>query len=254
MADSIKSISIIGSGNVAHHLGKAFSGLVKINAIYSRNKVSAQELADDLFVFHADEIHEIIPSDIFLLCISDDEIAGIIDQIPKNQAVVYTSGSVALNEIPKRENLGVLYPLQTFSKSRAVDLFEVPFFIEASNEPFAQAIFDLAWQVSRKVIYANSTDRKNLHLAAVMVNNFCNHIAFLAQHYLKTKSLEWDFLKPLILETAKKLQTEMPFEAQTGPACRGDESTITKHVSMLDEETKLIYALLSQSIKQHHQK
>jgi predicted short-subunit dehydrogenase-like oxidoreductase (DUF2520 family) len=254
MSDGIKSISIIGSGNVAHHLGKAFLGLVKINAVYSRNKVSAQELADDLFVFHAENIEDLIPSDIFLLCVSDDEIQSVISKIPDNQSIVYTSGSVGLNELPSRKNIGVLYPLQTFSKNRSVELFDVPFFIEADNEPYAQSIFDLAWHLSRKVIFANSEDRKNLHLAAVMVNNFSNHIAFLSQEYLKGKSLEWDFLKPLILETAKKLQVENPYDAQTGPAMRGDQKTIEKHLSMLNDETKSIYSLLSKSIAQHHKK
>lgn len=254
MSDNIKSISIIGSGNVAHHLGKAFSGLVKINAVYSRNKVSAQELADELFVFHAEKLEDLIPSDIFLLCVSDDEVSAVISKIPENQAIAYTSGSVGLKELPERKNIGVLYPLQTFSKNRSVDLFEVPFFIEANTEPFAQAIFDLAWQLSRKVIFANSNDRKNLHLAAVMVNNFSNQIAFLSQQYLKGKSLEWDFLKPLILETAKKLQAENPYDAQTGPAMRGDQLTIEKHLGMLNDETKSIYALISESITHHHKK
>lgn len=254
MTKDIKSISIIGSGNVAHHLGKAFSGLVKINAVYSRNKVSAQELADELFVFHAEELSDLIPSDIFLVCISDDEISNVIDQINSEQSIVYTSGSVGFSELQQRNNLGVLYPLQTFSKSRSVDLFEVPFFIEATNEPFAQAIFDLAWKLSRKVVFANSVDRKNLHLAGVLVNNFTNHIDFLAQQFLKSKSLEWDFLKPLILETAKKLQSETPFKSQTGPALRGDSTTIEKHMNMLDDETKEIYSLLSESISKHHRK
>jgi predicted short-subunit dehydrogenase-like oxidoreductase (DUF2520 family) len=254
MTDKIKSISIIGSGNVAFHLGKAFSGLVKINAVYSRNKSSAQELADELFVFHAENIRDLIPSDIFLVCTSDDSISAVIDSIPIDQAIVYTSGSVGISELPTRNNLGVLYPLQTFSKRRLVDLFEVPFFIEGTTESFAQAIFDLAWQLSRKVIFANSNDRKNLHLAAVMVNNFSNHIAFLSQRYLNGKSLEWDFLKPLILETAKKLQSESPFDAQTGPAMRGDQKTIEKQLSMLDEETKNIYTTLSASITRQHKK
>jgi len=254
MTNEIKSISIIGSGNVAHHLGKSFSGMVKINAVYSRNKNSAQELADELFVFHAEEISDLIPSDIFLICISDDEISKVVEQINPNQAVVYTSGSVGLNELPQRQNLGVLYPLQTFSKSRHVDLFEVPFFIEGTNEPFAQSIFDLAWKLSRKVIFANSNDRKNLHLAGVFVNNFTNHIDFLAQQFLKSKSLEWDFFKPLILETAKKLQSELPFDVQTGPAKRGDQTTLDKHMKMLDEETREIYSLLSNSIQKHRKK
>jgi predicted short-subunit dehydrogenase-like oxidoreductase (DUF2520 family) len=254
MSDGIKSISIIGSGNVAYHLGKAFSGVVKINAVYSRNKITASELANELFVFHAEKIDDLIPSDIVLVCVSDDEISEVIMQLPVGQAIVYTSGSVGLHELPNHFNIGVLYPLQTFSKFRSVDLFEVPFFIEGNDEIFAQKIFDLAWKLSRKVIFANSEDRKNLHLAAVMVNNFTNHITYLSQQFLKGKSLEWEYLKPLILETAKKVQTENPFDAQTGPAMRGDQRTIEKHLNMLDDELKTIYSILSDSITHHHKK
>ncbi len=252
MSKTIGSISIIGSGNVAHHLGKAFAGHIKINSIYSRNKETANELAEDIHAFHANEIKDLIPSDLILICVNDDEIYSVLEQIPENQSVAYSSGSVGLTELPHRFDLGVIYPLQTFSKARNVDLFEVPFFIEATNEVFAQQLFDMAWLLSRKVIFATSTDRKNLHLAGVMVNNFVNHLDFLAEQFLKQNSMEWDYLKPLIKETAMKLQSKRPFEAQTGPAVRGDQKTIERHLSMLQGETKEVYQILTESIQKHH--
>jgi predicted short-subunit dehydrogenase-like oxidoreductase (DUF2520 family) len=249
---AIKSISIIGSGNVAHHLGKAFAGHIQLNSVYSRNPISAKKLAEDLNVLYVDEISDIIPSDLILICVNDDEIDNVLSQLPISQSVAYTSGSVDLLELSKRPNLGVLYPLQTFSINREVNLFEVPFFIEATNEVFAQELFDLAWLLSRKVVFANSHDRKNLHVAAVMVNNFVNHINFLAEDYLKINSLDFDYLKPLIKETAMKIQTTSPFAAQTGPAVRNDQKTIETHLNLLSEDTKEIYKLLSKSITKHH--
>jgi predicted short-subunit dehydrogenase-like oxidoreductase (DUF2520 family) len=252
MGKDIGSISIIGSGNVAYHLGKAFAGHVKINSIYSRNKNTAIELAEDLHAFHAAEIKDLIPSDLVLICVNDDQVELVLNQIPADQAVAYSSGSVGLAELSSRENLGVVYPLQTFSKSRQIDLFEVPFFIEATNEVFAQKLFDLAWLLSRKVIFANSEDRKNLHLAGVMVNNFVNHIVFLAEEFLKKNSMEWKYLKPLIKETAMKLQSIDPYDAQTGPAVRGDQKTIDRHLEMLDSDNRALYELITKSIQKHH--
>lgn len=254
MQKSIQSISIIGSGNVAFHLGKAFAGHVRVNSVYSRNKSTGIELSEELHAYHAEEISDLIASDLFLICVNDDEIESVLHQISEQQEVAYTSGAVGLKELPSRQNIGVIYPLQTFSKSRDVDLFQVPFFIEANNEFFAQSLFDLAWFVSRKVVFANSTDRKNLHLAGVMVNNFVNHLDFLAERFLKNNSMEFTYLKPLILETAMKLQTVSPMEAQTGPALRGDQNTIERHLSMLDTETKVIYQMLTDSIQKHHSK
>jgi predicted short-subunit dehydrogenase-like oxidoreductase (DUF2520 family) len=253
MASTIKTISIIGSGNVAHHLGHAFSGTVKVRSVYSRNATENHKFATELFAFCADRIEDIIHSDLVLVCVNDDSINEIINQLPRDQAVAYTSGSVLMSELDRKENIGVIYPLQTFSKDVPVDLFHVPFFIEASDEPMAQDLFELAWIVSRKVIFANSEDRRNLHLAAVMVNNFTNHIHTLAADFLKSKSLEFDFLKPLIAETSKKLQSGQPVDLQTGPAKRNDIHTIKTHLNMLEGETKAIYHLLSESILKKHQ-
>lgn len=252
MATAIKSITIIGSGNIAFQLGKAFAGHVRINSIYSRNFETGRQLAEELHAYQAHTLSEIIPSDLILVCVNDDEINTIVSELDSDHCVAYTSGSVGLLELTARQNLGVLYPLQTFSRDREVNLFEVPFFIEATNTVFAQSLFDLAWLVSRKVVYANSRDRKNLHVAAVMVNNFVNHIDYLAQEFLKANSMEWEYLKPLIKETAMKLQTSTPFVSQTGPAVRGDEKTIASHMDLLDDDTREIYKILSDSITKHH--
>ena len=254
MASEVKTISIIGSGNVAHHLGKAFANHITIVSVHSRNIETGSELAEELDAYFAEEIDSLLPADLFLVCVSDDEVNTVISQLPEDAEVAYTSGSVSLKDIDKKENLGVIYPLQTFSKEREIDLFEVPFFIEATSEVFGQKLFDLSWLLSRKVVFANSEERRNLHLVAVMVNNFVNHIDFLAEKFLKSKSLEMDFIKPLIKETALKLQSLSPQAAQTGPAIRHDSKTIASHIDMLDGDTKEIYKLLTESIQKHHQK
>lgn len=254
MAKAIDSISIIGSGNVAFHLGRAFRGQITINTVYSRNTKSGQELANELSAKFTSNIADIPLPDLALICVNDDEIGNVIDQLSIEQSVAYTSGSVGLNQLAQRDYLGVFYPLQTFSENRETNIFEVPFFIEATNEVFAQELFDLAWTLSRKVSFANSTDRKNLHVAAVMVNNFVNHLNLLAKDFAESKNLNWDHLKPLIKETAAKLQDINPSDSQTGPAIRGDESTISSHLDLLEGNTKEIYKLLSESIQKQHNK
>ncbi len=251
MSKSIQSVSIIGAGNVASQLSEElqYNG-IKISAVYSRNMESARKLANHLNCEAVSSLNHLPEKDLLLLCISDDAIESVLRQIPELYSVAYTSGSVVLSELPERKDLGVFYPLQTFSKQKKVNLFEVPFLIEATNTEFAQSLFDLAWKLSRKVQFATSEERKHLHLGAVLVNNFTNHMAFLAKDHLEKHQLDWELLKPLLQETFEKLKTAAPFDAQTGPARRNDQHTIDEHISMLNGLPKEIYEVISRSIQQ----
>lgn len=246
--NEIKTISIIGSGNVATHLSRALVGTCKILSIHSRNHETGFALAEEHFTFFAETLDDLIPADLFLICVNDDAIPDLILQLPKEQNVAYTSGAVGLSDLPSRSNLGVIYPLQSFSKDQEVDIYKVPFFIEARNNDFAQDLFDLAWKLSRTVVFASSEDRKNLHVAAVMVNNFVNHLYALADDFLKDKKMEFKYLLPLIEETTQKIIRHTAEENQTGPARRGDIKTIDKHLSLTEGEVKSVYQLLSESI------
>lgn len=251
MAKSIQSVSIVGAGNVASHLSEELqTNGVTINAVYSRNAESARELADKLNCEAVSDLAQLPESDLVLVCVSDDAIATVLAEIPDAYAVAYTSGSVELQGLPQRESLGVFYPLQTFTRNKPVNLFEVPFLVEATNTDFAQSLFDLAWKLSKQVKFASSKERKHLHLGAVLVNNFTNHLAFLAKDYLEKHDLDWELLKPLMQETFNKLKSATPYDAQTGPARRNDERTIQEHISMLEGLPKEIYAVLSRSIQQ----
>ena len=249
---SIETFSIVGSGNVAYHMAKMLSGQFRLLSIHSRNRLEGKKLAEKNFAYYAESIEDLLESDLTIVCVSDDQIAAVVSALPAEQSVAYTSGSIALNDLPHRENLGVIYPLQTFTKGEEMDYFNLPFFIEANNESFAQALFDLAWQFSRQVVFLSSADRLKLHVAAVMVNNFVNHIFQLSEDFLRHNAIEFKYLYPLILETAKKATLYSPGKIQTGPAKRGDEKTMAMHQTLLDSEMAEIYRLLSKSIQRTH--
>jgi len=246
----IQTIAIIGAGNIATHLGRALADAgCQILSVTARTVVSAKQLADSLGANVISEISNIPQVDLVLICVSDDEIGNVAAQIPAGYAVAYTSGSVELSTLAARENLGVWYPLQTFSKDQELSLFEVPFFIEARNIDFAQSLFDLAWKISRKVYFADSETRKQLHVGAVMVNNFTNHLAYLAAAHFEKHALDFAHLQPLLQETVAKLLHTTPFDAQTGPARRNDQQTIVAHLALLEGRTREIYAAISESIQ-----
>ena len=245
---SIQTISIIGTGNVAFHLGSAFLERgIHIKSVFGRNPAKASELANHLEAELCSTL-ENIAGDLIVICVSDDAIKSVIEQLPSNLKIAYTSGSVELQQFSHHTNIGVLYPLQTFSKGRIVEIFEVPFLIEANSVDFAQELFDLAWQISRKVSFASSSERKAYHLAAVWMNNFTNHLIYQSKEILDKRDLNWEYLLPLLKETVNKLDSMNPHDAQTGPARRNDQSIIHQHEEMLSGTQKEIYTLLTKSI------
>ena len=247
MKDGIRKISLVGLGNVGYHLAEAFyKADLEITHVFSRQLKSHAALSfNPTFI---DDLLELPEDQLVVLCVPDDAIKETIELIHPSCPVAYTSGSTALNSFAGRENIGVLYPLQTFSKETPVTMSEVPFFIEGSNNAFSTALFDLACKIGRRISYANSEERKELHLAAVWVNNFTNHLIHIAKEYIEARNLDFDHLKPLLLETVKKLQEQGPYDAQTGPARRGDVQIIEQHLSQLEGASKEIYRLISESI------
>lgn len=245
---SIQNISIVGSGNVAHHLGIALKNSgVRINSIYARNLKEGKQLAEILDSKFTSAFHLLSSADLVLLCIPDDVIYDLVDQIP-NENIAYTSGSVELKQI-EGKNIGVFYPLQTFRKTDSLDLTKIPFFIEATNEILEKNLISLAKKVSSNVLKLTSEERKKYHLSAVFINNFTNHLLYLAKKEADKNGIVWENLLPLLEETLKKNLISNPFDNQTGPAKRNDNQTINKHVSMLDGKSKEIYQLITESIK-----
>ena len=249
MKQAIQKLSIVGIGNVGSHLYDAFKQEnIEVTHVFSRSQPSEDILDSSEWV---NDLGQLPSGQLVLVCVPDDLISSIISEIPADCPIAYTSGSVELNQLHERDELGVFYPLQTFTKGSPINVFEVPFFIEARSTDFASKLFDLAWVISRKVSYASSAERKKLHLAAVFINNFTNHLAHISKSYLDHQNLDFEHLKPLLKETARKLESQDPIDIQTGPARRNDKEIIQDHIDALEDPLqKEIYRLLSKSIHQ----
>jgi len=250
----------IGAGNLATHLSKAFQNKdFNILQIYSRTEKSAKELADILSVKYTTSVNEIDENaDIYFVAINDSAVAKVLPQINfNNKLVVHCSGSLPLSAIEKySKNIGVFYPLQTFSKKREIDFSEIPVFIEANSTKNEKFLLEIAVQISRSVSVINSDKRKMLHISAVFACNFVNHFYTIAAEILKSNDIPFEVLKPLILETAQKVQEIQPEKAQTGPAVRFDENIISAHLQALNDfdEYRQLYMSVSKSIFNHYKK
>lgn len=243
-------MTIIGSGNVAQHLIQAFlkSNEIELVQVFSRQKeVVAHLVSPEKITANFDELKDV---DVYLLAISDDAIVGVSKLIPfHNKFVVHTSGSVAMTDLDDKNRKGVFYPLQTFSKNKAVDFGQIPICLETQNDTDYKLLETIAKSISNKVYAISSEQRKALHVSAVFVSNFANHMYQIGNKICEEHQVPFDILKPLIQETANKILSLSPEEAQTGPAKRRDSQTINSHLTFLsDENQKEIYKILTKSI------
>lgn len=248
------NIVIIGSGNIGTHYANAFFNLKhKIIQVFSKTSANAKALADTVFAKPIDNLLEIDPTaDLYIIAVADQYITEVVQHLNKNikGIVVHTSGATSMNVLDKFNNHGVIYPPQSLNKSIDTDLSKIPFAIEASNEESRLILTNLMTSISPLRFYCDSKQRLALHVAAVFVNNFSNALFDMAYSILEKQNLDFELLKPIIMETAKKVQSHHPQEVQTGPASRNDNNTINTHLQFLSYSNDLteIYQSLSNFI------
>lgn len=191
----------------------------------------------------------------YIIAVSDKAIADVSKQMPfQNRIVVHTSGAASLDVLDTKNRKGVFYPLQTFSKNKEIDFSIIPLCLEAENTFDFRVLETVAKSISNAVFAINSDQRKALHVAAVFVNNFTNHLYHIGQEICEEHQVPFEILRPLIQETAEKINTLNPVDAQTGPAKRNDLVTIDAHLAYLTSENqKNIYKLITQSIQDDRQ-
>ncbi len=250
----IQKINIIGTGNVATHLALAFiNGGKKVVKVYGRNIRRASGLAKKCKASPTSNIHEIaFDADLNVIAVSDDALEEVVNQLPNGKTLtIHTSGSVSIDVLkPYGENIGVFYPLQTFSKDREINFSKVPLCLEASSVENLELLKALAISLTDHIYFIDSLQRKKLHLAAVFACNFPNFLYSIAKDLLDENGLSFEIIKPLIIETAEKAKAIPPSKAQTGPAFREDQKIMDNHLQMLEnhEEFQEVYELLSKKI------
>jgi len=194
---------------------------------------------------------------LYIIAVKDDAIAEVAAKLSqnkgmKNKLVVHTSGAATSQTIANHfKNYGVFYPLQTFSKTRKVRFSTIPICVDAGNKKDVKKLRKLGQIISKRVATISDKERGILHVAAVIVNNFSNHLFHIGKQLTTTEKIDFDLLKPLILETVLKIENQSPYEMQTGPARRNDEKTIKKHLKYLQKfpEYVQLYTLLTKSIQ-----
>ena len=151
-------------------------------------------------------------------------------------------------DVLPQQRKGVLYPLQTISKTRKLPASKVPFYIEASLQQDLELLRLLAESMGSKATIMTSEKRRYLHLAAVFCCNFVNRLYGITADLLEEHEIPFSAMLPLIHETADKVEQLTPRQAQTGPAVRWDEEVMAQQMALLNDEQRQLYQLLSKSI------
>jgi predicted short-subunit dehydrogenase-like oxidoreductase (DUF2520 family) len=249
------NIVIIGTGNAATVLGKKFKEAGhRIVQVFGRDAAAASKLAYQ-FDTGSTNYWSVIrkDADFYLIAVADDAITDVAKHVHvPGKLVAHTAASVSKEVLkPMSHHYGVFYPLQSLRKD-VNEVPDIPLFIDASDEASKKKLEELARSISKeKVMMAGDDERSKMHVAAVLVSNFTNHLYTLAEDYCKKEGLDFRQLIPLIEETAKRLKMISPANAQTGPAIRHDEPTIQQHLALLENypQLKKIYEVITESIQ-----
>lgn len=256
-------ITIIGSGNVGYHLSQRLKEVGHtIVQIFSRKTNKVIRISRIVGASPIDNLSSLQSgANLYIIAVKDDAIGIVAEKMRKklsgNTWVVHTSGSVPSTVLaPHFNNYGVFYPLQTFSINRIADFLNIPILIDSNKELMKNRLLQLAETISPKVYSINDEQRAKLHVTAVMVNNFTNHLYAIAEDILRQEELPMEVLIPLIQETSNKVSLFPAKEMQTGPAARGDENTIERHLEFLDqyEQYKQVYEVLTDSLRKMYSK
>ena len=250
----MKNIILIGSGNVATHLGiNLKNNNFNIVQVISSALKNAETLATKLDSNFSNNISDLKKADLIIVAISDNEIENVANQII-NTPIVHTSGSVGLEVFKNNNHAGVFYPLQTFNKEVDITFSEIPLCIEANNPEFEKELLKIGKSLSNSVVKMNSEQRKQLHIAAVFACNFTNQMFAISDEILEKSNIDFKLVLPIIKQTVNKLKTKKAIEVQTGPAKRKDLEIIKQHLNLIsNKKNKEIYKLISESIIKTHE-
>ena len=230
-------IVLLGAGNVGTHLCRALQNKEGLEIIQWYNR-SLNSLEKELVPFAVTQnLNDIIEADLYIISVSDTAIPAISKALKgKNGLIAHTAGSIPMEVLGAHQNHGIFYTLQTFSKQKEVDFNQIPLCLEANQPENLNLLKKVAQSLGGPVHLIDSAQRKALHVAAVFVNNFTNHLYTIGEELCKAHKVPFSVLQPLIAETADKIKHLPPSVAQTGPAARGDQKTLKDHLQYLTKK------------------
>jgi predicted short-subunit dehydrogenase-like oxidoreductase (DUF2520 family) len=255
---NLHRISFAGAGRVGGALCRGlFHAGFRIDLVASETESSGKLLAESCNTSWSSDLIFPDSTDIIIVAVPDHRLKGVLETIRcrTDALIAHTAGSFGLDVFPEQVNhRGIMYPLQTFSVGRDVSFLDLPFFLEASDEHSSEILKNMVNSIGGEVHFVDTVSRKMLHLAAIFVCNFTNHMITEGKRISDRAGFSFEVLKPLINETISKALAIGPDNAQTGPAIRNDSNTIEKHLDLLSFSPELqnLYKEITGSIVEYY--
>ena len=248
-------VVLIGAGHLAFHFYRQFLRCSEVNFTQWFNRSLEKIDFAKSKVAITNQLSQLKVADLYLICTSDDAIEDISKKIKTEGLIAHCAGGVPLNRLSGSSRKAVFYPLQTFTKGQDLSFDRLPFCIETTHSKDRILLNELANTLGGVPYNFNSEKRAFIHLIAVFINNFGNHILHLGNELSKKHKIPFQIFHSLIQETYQKAFAQGPEDAQTGPALRLDHKTIDKHLDLLtDQDLKKLYINLTTSIQKKHER
>jgi predicted short-subunit dehydrogenase-like oxidoreductase (DUF2520 family) len=263
------TIAIIGPGRAGSAVGRALhTAGYTIAAIGGRNPDNVRNLAEELGARACHTPATTIDlADLTILAVPDDVIlplaADIVESLcsAAGKAAVHLSGAQnrsALRPLAQQGSLrtGVFHPLQTFRRGpEAVQNVAGTYFGIDADPPLRDQLTQMAGDLHGHPFDLTDVDLALYHAAAVFAANYpvtllAEAIVLAAEAGLDAETARQG-LTTLLAGAVNNLRDLAPADAITGPASRGDEGTIERHLEALkrDPELRRLYQLLADRTK-----
>ena len=257
----IMKTGIIGAGKVGLSLGKYFvlHGL-DVTGYYDVDREAAKEAAEftgTVLYYELDRLAR--ESDTLFLTVPDGLIATVWDQIKdmslQGKFICHCSGALSAGEafpgIDERGAFGYsIHPLFAVSdKYNSYKELSHAYFTIEGNELHLDEVAGWFRGCGNQVRFIQASDKVKYHLAAAVCSNHV--VAVIAQSLKLMEECGFDedsalaALRPLMAGNMDHIVRDGVTKSLTGPVERADAGTVRKHLSVLNENDRQLYKLLS---------
>jgi predicted short-subunit dehydrogenase-like oxidoreductase (DUF2520 family) len=246
--------ALIGSGNMAWLIAsRMLSGGHTCVGVWGRNADATDKLCA---AFSLPRLHTLSQfhdgTDACIVAVADSGIADVVKDFSlRRTTLIHTAGSMPVDVLSAHTiNAGVVWPVYSIRKDALPDHRYFPALIEANTQDASEIVRAVAKAICDTAYEVSGEQRQWLHLAAVMSNNFVNHLLAVATDICDMEDLPVSLLQPLLDQTIAGTRIYHPQLLQTGPARRHDAATLSRHLSMLEGQPQWqnLYRSLSAAI------
>jgi predicted short-subunit dehydrogenase-like oxidoreductase (DUF2520 family) len=184
-----------------------------------------------------------VGAEVVVIATPDDAIATVAAALPITDAVVvHLSGSRGLAELGRHRRVAALHPLVALPEPETGAARLRGAWFATAGDPIVERIVAA---LDGRSFFVADEDRSGYHAAAVIASNHLVALLGQVERVAAIAGVPFDALLDLAEGSLANVRALGPAAALTGPASRGDEDTIRRHVSALGVDEAASYAALA---------